>query len=186
MNTDFTKTEYFKYLIDNADAIDKERLAFNDKIIEQLNSKEDELGMVLKCHLIIEHFIDEFIIVAYPTVAALDKIRLTFSQKLEMINNNRTFLGMSYNAIKSLNTLRNRFSHRLGYIIQETDYAEIKELMNIWHNAAGTQTSDGLELISKFTVWICGNLHSLTNGIKKETPELGLGGYLDWLKKMMS
>lgn len=184
MDTDLTQTKYFKYLVDNADAIDKNRLAFNDKIIDLLNSTGDELGVVLKCHLIIEHYIDEFLIIAYPTIENFDKIRMTFSQKLELINNSRTILGMSYQAIKSLNAVRNRFSHRLGYKIKESDYVEIKKLMKIWNDSLGKSTPDGLQLIQQFTLWICSNLDSLTLGIKKETPQLGLGGYLDWLNKM--
>lgn len=184
MNTDLTKTKYFKYLKDNADNIEKERLAFNDKAFALLNSNGDELSVVLKCHLIIEHYLDAFIIVAYPTIGELEKIRLTFSQKLELINSKGTFVDLSYNAIKSLNTLRNRFSHKLGYEIIESDVTEIKKLMKIWNNALGTPTPDGLQLIQEFTVWICGNFNSLTIGIKKETPEIGIGGYLEWLNKM--
>lgn len=186
MDTDFTKTKYLKHLIENAETLEKDLQVFNEKINELLNSREDELGVILKCHLIIEHYLDEFIIVAYPTIGELDKIRMTFSQKLEMTNNKRTFVGMSYEAIKSLNTLRNRFSHKLGYVITESDYAEIKKLMKIWNNALGASTPEGLQLIQKFTIWICGNFNSLTMGIKKQTPEIGLGGYLEWLNKMTS
>lgn len=186
MSSDFTKTQYFKYLFDKADTLDKERLEFNSKIIDLLNRQVDELGLILKCHLIIEHYIDEYIITSYPAITEPDKLRLTFNQKLELINNNKTVFGMAYPAIKSLNTLRNRFSHKLAYKIADSDYKEIKDLMIIWNKALGEQTPTGLILIQKFTVWICGNLDSMTQGIKRETPELGLSGYLTWLNKMTS
>lgn len=186
MSSDFVKTHYFKYLLDKADILDKDRIEFNSKIIDLLNRPVDELGFILKCHLILEHYIDEYITTSYPTVTEPDRIRLTFNQKLELINNNRTVFGMAYPAIKSLNTLRNRFSHKLTYKITEPDYKEIEDLMTVWNSALVEQIPTGLVLIQKFTVWICGNLDSMTQGIKRETPELGLSGYLTWLNKMTS
>jgi hypothetical protein len=186
MSSDFTKTQYFKYLLDNAATLEKERLQFNSKIIDLLNRQVDELGLILKSHLIIEYYIDEYIITAFPAIIEPEKLRLTFNQKLELINNDKTVFGMAYSAIKSLNTLRNKFSHKLSYKTVDSDYKEIKDLMTIWNNALGEQTPTGLILIQEFSVWICGNLDSMTRGIKRETPELGLSGYLTFLHKMTS
>ncbi len=130
--------------------------------------------------------IDEYIITAFPAIIEPEKLRLTFNQKLELINNDKTVFGMAYSAIKSLNTLRNKFSHKLSYKTVDSDYKEIKDLMTIWNNALGEQTPTGLILIQEFSVWICGNLDSMTRGIKRETPELGLSGYLTFLHKMTS
>jgi hypothetical protein len=184
MENDFKKTKYFKYLSANLDLMEKERVEFNNKILSLLNNKTDELGLVLKCHMIIEHYIDEFLVVAYPSIKTWGKIRLTFNQKLELINNSHTIMVMAYSSVKSLNILRNKFSHKLAYKIKEEDYKEIKELITIWYNASGETVPIGLQLIEHFTVWICGNFDSLIEGIKKETPELGLTGYLEWLNKM--
>jgi hypothetical protein len=184
MTDDFKKTKYFKYLVDNFDFIEKERTIFNQKILTLLNTEFDELGLVLKCHMIIEHYIDEFLIVAFPTICQWDKIRLTFNQKLELINNSVTVMGMAYPSIKNLNSLRNKFSHRLAYEIKEEDIKEIKELMTIWYNAAGEPVPTGLQLIEKFTLWFCGNCNIMIQGIKKQTPVHGLTGYLDWLNNL--
>jgi len=184
MVDDFKKTKYFKHLADNLDLMEKHRIEFNQKILSLLNNEIDELGLVLKCHMIIEYYIDEFLIVAYPTINQWDKIRLTFNQKLELINNSRTVMGMAYSSVKCLNSMRNKFSHRLAYKIKEDDYKEIKELMTIWYNAAGEPVPTGIQLIEKFTVWFCGNCNIMIQGIKKQTPGLGLTGYLDWLNNM--
>jgi len=183
---DFKKTKYFKHLVDNLDLMEKQRIEFNQMILSLLNNEIDELGFVLKCHVIIERYIDDFLIVAYPTISQWDKIRLTFNQKLELINNSRTVMGMAYPAVKCLNSLRNKFSHRLAYKIKEEDYKEIKVLMTIWYNAAGEPVPTGLQLIERFTVWFCGNCDTIIQGIKKQTPILGLTGYLDWLNNMTS
>lgn len=186
MNTDFKETQYFKYLIENSDNIENDRFAFNKKISELLSNSGDEMGVVLKCHLIIEHYIDAFLTVAYPTIVSFERIRITFNQKIELINNNRTTLGHSFKAVKSLNSLRNKFAHKLGYVIQDLDLLEMENYMSPWNDALGNTTLHGIKLIENFTIWFCMSLDILTNGIKKETPELGLVGYLEWLNKMNS
>jgi hypothetical protein len=184
MKNSFKETKYFKYLSNNLDMIEQERIEFNKKILSLLNNQTDELGLILKCHLIIEHYIDEFLINAYPTIKSWDKVRLTFNQKLELIINPQTTMGMASSSIKCLNTLRNKFSHKLAYKIKEDDYKEITQLMTIWYNAAKEPVPKGLQLIEKFTMWVCANLNSMTEGIKKQSPELGLPGYTKWLNKM--
>jgi hypothetical protein len=56
--------------------------------------------------------------------------------------------------------------------------------MTIWNSALGNPTPSGLLLIQSFTVWVCGSLDAMVQGIKRETPEIGLPGYLEWLEKM--
>lgn len=184
MEHDFKDTKYFKYLFENLDKLESERLDFNNKILLLLNSKTDELGLVLKCHLIIEHYIDEFLIAAYPTVNNWSTLRLTFSQKIDLIDTPNTIMKMAYSSIKCLNSLRNKFSHRLAYKIKDEDYREIKDILTIWYKAAGEPVPEGIKILEKYTVWICAILNGMIIGIKKETPELGLSGYLDWLNKM--
>ena len=181
---DFKKTKYFKYLSDNLELMEKERAVFNSEILSLLNDKTDELGLILKCHLIIEHYIDEFLVVAYPTITNWGNMRLTFNQKLELINNSHTIMKMAYSSVKCLNSLRNKFSHKLAYKIKEQDYKEVKDLMTTWYNAAGEPVPIGLHLFESYTIWVCANLNTMIIGIKSQTPELGLSGYLDWLDKM--
>ena len=74
----------------------------------------DILGYLLSCHLIIEHYIDNFL-VTYPGAPfSWGSARLTFSQKISLIS------GLSfpepYNlppVIKHLNNVRNRFGHNI-------------------------------------------------------------------------
>jgi hypothetical protein len=185
MDYDFKKSKYFKYLSDNLDLMEKERIEFNSKIVTLLNNKTDEIGLILKCHLIIEHYIDEFLVVAYPTITNWVNMRLSFHQKLELINNSHTIMKMAYSSVKCLNSLRNKFSHKLAYKIREEDYKEIKDLMTIWYNAAEEPVPKGIQLFEQYTIWICANFDTMIKGIKKHTPELGLSGYLDWLDKMI-
>jgi len=184
MEYGFTETKYFKYLTQNSDLLEKQRLEFNDKIISLLKSQSDELGLVLKCHLIIEHYIDELFNVAYPTIKVWKKARLNFSQKLELINTPHTIMETAYTSLKSLNTLRNKFSHKIAYVIKDEDYSEIKEFVSAWYKAGGYAIPEGPRIIENYTLLICANIDTMINGIRNESPELGLPGYLEWLDKM--
>jgi hypothetical protein len=184
MDDNFQNTDYFKYLIENVFVMETELSNFNDKILPLLQSKTDEMGLVLKCHLILEYYIDEYLIAAHPTISNFFNARLTFNQKIDLINNTRTVFGMFNPSIKALNTLRNKFSHRLSYEVQNDDLREIVNTMTIWNTAAGKKTPAGTSLILDFTMMMCGFLDSMTKNIKRLTPQLGLGGYLEWLSSM--
>jgi hypothetical protein len=182
----FKKTKYFKYLLQNHNEIDKERLDFNNTIIELLNRKTDELGTILKCHLIIEFYIDNYLRVANPAIVKWKDSRLSFSQKLELIHNDKTPIGVYYPAIKCFNSIRNKFSHKISYVIQEDDYREIEKIMFIWYKASGKPLLSGIKLIEDFTVWVCANINMMISGIDKHSKILGLSGYLEWLKEMQN
>ena len=184
MNIAFEKTKYFKHLIATSQELDKELSEFNTKIIQLLNKEADELGRVLKCHLIVEHYLDNYLSEAFPAVDNWSNARLTFSQKLELIQSPQTIFTYSYLPIKNLNSIRNKFSHKLDYSMKSSDYKEIEKMMTIWNTALGRPLQTGINLVEEFTLWICGNIDSVINGIKKNSKKLGISGYLEWLKEM--
>ena len=184
MTDRFQKTKYFNYLIKNFKEVDKESIEFNKEISSLLNRQVDELGIILKCHLIIESYIDKYLEAAYPTILDWPTIRLSFSQKLELINNKSTPIGMYYPGIKCLNSIRNKFSHRISYNVERKDYKEIEEIMTIWYKALNEPIRGHMELIEHFTVWLCGNIDGIVNGINKHSKKLGLSSYLEWLQSM--
>lgn len=184
MIEDFKKSKYFNYLLENHKKIDKERIDFNDEIINLVSRQTDELGTILKCHLIIEFYIDAYLIASYPTIINWKETRLTFSQKLELIDNPKTVLGMYYSGIKNINGIRNKLSHRISYAIIPEDYKEIEKIMNVWYKALDKSLLTGIALIEDFTVWLCGNINMITKGIEEHSKTLGLPAYLQWLNEM--
>jgi hypothetical protein len=186
MAEDFKKTKYFKYLLDNHAEIDKNCYVFNSEMLSLLNKQTDDLGSILKCHLIVEYYIDKYLKAAYPTIVKWKEARLTFAQKLELLSNDKTSIGIYYPAIKALNTIRNKFSHNFQYNIETKDYEEIKKIMYAWYKAFGKPLLKDIELIKDFTVWLCANIDTLTNGINKHSKMFGISGYLNWIEKMQT
>lgn len=178
-------TKYFKYLIHSDAILESELQSFNNTILDLLNNKSDNLAIILKCHLIIEHYIDIYLEASYPTIEKWKNLRLTFSQKLELINNSKTAFSLYYTALKELNTIRNKFSHKLNYSMSQSDYKEINKIMSIWNDALQKPKNQSLNLIIEFTIHICSHLYIITNGIEKHAKGLGLSNYLEWLKDML-
>lgn len=180
----FKKTKYWKYMISKIDEIDRERISFNTEYLALLNNSTDEMALVLKCHLIIEHYIDQYITVAFPSIIDIEKMNLRFATKIEMINNPNTFFGFYYKSLKQFNKLRNKFAHDLEYKIKNQDIEEMIRIMNAWNDAGGYTRTEGTELVKQYSMWLSSSLHATMNIIKKETKELGISGYIKWMKKM--
>ncbi len=56
--------------------------------------------------------------------------------------------------------------------------------MTIWKNALNEPVPEGMTLIESFTLWVCGNINGMINGINRQTKNLGLSAYLQWLEDM--
>ncbi len=184
MLDDFKKTKYWEYMIDRFDEINEERISFNIQFDNMLHSSTDQMAIVLKCHLIIEYYIDEYIKYAFPSIKNIEKMNLRFANKVEMINNQNTTFGMYYKSLKQINSLRNKFAHNLDYEIRISDVNEIAVIINAFNNAGGYTITLGVELIKQYTMWFCSTAFSTTKMIIKETKELGISGYIKWMKEM--
>lgn len=73
------------------------------------------LGYFLTCHLLIEHYMDEYLKATLPQLD-WEKPRLTFGQRINLLRWEVLVGDQKYDpipAIKHMNTLRNKISHRL-------------------------------------------------------------------------
>jgi len=181
---DFRKTKYWEYMLKKFDEIDNERINFNKDFSSMLLSNTDEMAVVVKCHLIIEYYIDEYLIAAFPSIKYIDKMNLRFSNKIEMINNDQTIFGMYNKSLRQFNSLRNKFAHNLQYVIASNDISDISCVMDAWNDAGGYTRTKGIELIKQYSMWFCSSVFSITNMINKETKELGICGYIKWMEEM--
>ena len=68
----------------------------------------DTIGRVLKAHLAVEHFLTEYITFANPKLGSLEKARLSFRQKVELLGGDDHSMTFLKPGLRRLNTIRNR------------------------------------------------------------------------------
>lgn len=83
----------------------------------------EAIGRILRSHLYVEHYLTEYIEKANPRLGSVAKARLTFAQKLELVDQNDHSLAEVLPGIKRLNVIRNRLAHRLSTVVTEEDAA---------------------------------------------------------------
>lgn len=181
---EFLKTKYAQYLVENFKTIEKERNEFNQELHNLLQHKTDTLGLILKCHLIIENYMDKLLEVSYPTTE-WSHLRLNFDRKLEILNNPKSIVALSFGGIKELNILRNKFAHNIGYQFENKDLFKMHAFIDMWYTPLQKPIPKGLELVEAFTAFASSNLNLLTLGIQKHSKETGFPGYLIWMNEMM-
>ena len=183
---DLKKTEYFEWMLSQIDKLEQELASFSQEYRGLIEGEDKNLSVVLRSHLIIEHYIDRYIALAIPEIEDWEQLRLTFSNKLEIINNRRTSIAMLYPAIKALNKIRNKYAHNLNYKPNESDYEPIYNFIQIWFSAGGKNIpSNFSHLIQEFTLTASSFINGYINGIKNHTPEKGILGYLEFIEEKM-
>jgi hypothetical protein len=79
------------------------------------------MGYLLSCHLIMEHYMDAFLKAHYPEFR-WEAARLTFGQRVALLATpSADDICNPVEAIKHLNSLRNRLGHRFDYRLTCTD-----------------------------------------------------------------
>jgi hypothetical protein len=91
-----------------------------DKLFFDDLTREDDLGLVVKAHLHIEHQLAEFIQLSMPSRERCDWTRVGFAAKLEIA------LGLGLpdqlrKPLEAVGKLRNSFAHNLNYSQAQVD-----------------------------------------------------------------
>jgi hypothetical protein len=183
---DFKKTEYFNWMLSQADKIELELASFNKEYNGLIEGENKNLSEVLRSHLVIEYYIDRYLTLAIPEVEDWEQLRLTFSKKLEIINNKRTSIAMLYPALKALNKLRNNYAHNLNYKPNTDDYEPITNFITIWYSAMKKNIPlNFYQLIQQFTLMVAAFIDVYIKGIENHTPNDGILGYLAFIEEKM-
>lgn len=80
------------------------------EVREKLLLPHNDLGLVLKCHLIAEHSLNSYLIEA-KGLPNLPKAKLSFSQKVELLDEEDGMIFHCKGSLKQLNKIRNDFGH---------------------------------------------------------------------------
>jgi hypothetical protein len=115
------------------------------------------LGYFLSCHLIIEHYLDEFLKICHPSLD-WDAARQTFGQKVALLSNFK--VSDKYDcipAIKHMNSIRNKLSHNIEFKIEQADLLPLNQYLakvTDGKNENELPTSPK-EILEQFTTMTC-------------------------------
>lgn len=113
------------------------------------------LGYFLSCHLIIEHYLDEYLKTRYPTLN-WDASKQTFGQKVSLLaTENYPEKYNSIPAIKHLNSLRNKLSHNIDFKISEADLLPLSYYLKKCCGLDHEQPTEPKEILDLFTSMVC-------------------------------
>jgi hypothetical protein len=170
----------FRKLLADAKNMEGDLRTFNARYRDFLEQDDAPLCTVLRCHLIVEHFLDCYLRAANPIISDWDQARLGFAQKLALADNPRTGVHMLIPGLRCLNKIRNRIAHQLVVDLKPADLEPVRSFFSLWHGALGEPVPDGLALLEKFTLTASGWLYGYVCGIERHGPRRGLTGLLEW------
>ena len=117
----------------------------------------EEIGRILRAHLFVERYMNDYIAQTYPNIDVLEKARLTFSQKTHLLNPSAFDISRVLPGIRVLNAIRNSIAHH-GIIKINDDQLRIlaKECRGVVitpddaEPASGKKAMTTVELIETF------------------------------------
>ncbi|ADE13057.1 hypothetical protein [Sideroxydans lithotrophicus] len=113
------------------------------------------LGYFLSCHLIIEYYMDEYLQTRYPTLD-WENSKQTFAQKIALLSKEK--YPEKYNsipAIKYLNGLRNKISHKIEFKITDEGLIPISQYLEKCCGNDKPLPDTPKEKLSLFTSMVC-------------------------------
>ena len=124
----------------------------NERFKALMNRDHDVLGQILKCHLIVEHYLDRFLSTKYPGTN-IEEARLTFFQKAKLLPDAGSSASFVKPGIVRLNYIRNKFGHSLEACLDPDALGPIDEVLDVARH--GATFSNTIERIQAFTTIAC-------------------------------
>jgi hypothetical protein len=128
----------------------------------------ETMGYFLSCHLIIEHYIDEYLKITYPALD-WDAARPTFNQKLSLMT--RFKISDKYDcipSIKHLNALRNKLSHNIQFKIKTEDLTPLTDYLSKVYTTEAEVPKEPTEILGHYTSMTCVLFASIISGLAAE------------------
>ncbi len=131
-------------------AIDGHFATENRVYVSLISGGHDQLGRVLKCHLVVEHCVERFLSAQIPHVG---EARLSFAQKAKLLPKARTAAAFVRPGIIQLNSIRNRFAHDLAATVVRQDLGPITEVLEV--SRPEIDLDDPVRAVEAFTTVAC-------------------------------
>ncbi|WP_426662961.1 hypothetical protein [Rhodanobacter aciditrophus] len=100
-------------------------LAHTDAQVAELNLRWNQdsalMGLILRSHLFVEYYLGRYLQLHNPSLGDVDDARLSFAQKVDLIDRNDRAVAYLIPGIRRLNKIRNRLAHSLNEGVTEED-----------------------------------------------------------------
>ncbi len=126
--------------------------AENAKFIALMGQPHDMLGRFLKCHLVLEHYLDRFLSEHFG-IEDVESAKLGYFNKAMLLPAKASSAAFVKPGILKLNVLRNRVGHNLGTDIGFGDLGPINEVLTIAR--VGVKFKSPIDAIEAFTTVAC-------------------------------
>jgi hypothetical protein len=112
------------------------------------------IGRILRAHLYVEHYMTEFLDKANPRLGPVDDARLSFAQKLNLLEP-APRIQLVVPGIRRLNAVRNRLAHNLDARVTDEDVQVFLsdgyfKAMRVEGAKPGTPSTDPLDILEAF------------------------------------
>lgn len=119
------------------------------------NQDIESIGRILRAHLYVEHYMTEYLEKANPHLGSVVKAKLSFAQKIALLDPNDPRLQEVKDGMKHLNAIRNRLAHRLSATVTPEDSAVFLRApyfgeMRDERAKPGQPSNDPLDILEEF------------------------------------
>lgn len=112
----------------------------------------DTLGRVLKCHLIVEHYLGRFL-AAHFNLNNISNAKLSFFQKATLLPDSAASSAFVKPGILRLNAIRNQFGHTLEPVVGGADLGPMQTVLDLAR--PGVVFPNTIDAIEAFTTVAC-------------------------------
>ena len=124
----------------------------NERFLELAAADHDAIGRILRAHLVVESFLNTFLAQFYG-LEDVSELKLTFLQKAKLLPSRQSSAAFARPGVIQLNTVRNKFGHRLNYQIEKHEVSAIFEALAMAR--PGVVFSSPVEAIEAFAPVAC-------------------------------
>ena len=164
-----------------------------EEVLSAFQRDHDVIGRVLKCHLILESYMDSCIKHLNKDQLSVDSTSFRFSQKIDLLENKLDGLDSYFKGIRSLNTIRHKLAHNFYYEITSNDVQSMKIYVELYKRK---KIEDPIRMIEEFTIVACALLKNETvekfagfskmYAVFEKTLESNPELYSDYMKNVLS
>jgi hypothetical protein len=152
--------------------------AFDAEYRNFIEHDQTHVSVILRSHLVVEHFLDKFIAAAFPTVGHWEKMRLNFDRKIDLVDHPRYPFPKIVPGLKALNKLRNHIAHELTKPPCDSELEPMSLLLKLWEPTIPAPV--GLKLVEDFSLFASLFLNGVTRAIQEHAPKTGYAGLMQY------